>query len=237
MNAESLATALSLEPGVISIIGSGGKTSLLKVLSEALPGTKILCTTTHILPFAGIPLFTGQDPAAISRLLGNRSCLQAGTPEPQTGKLTAPGIPMEVLSQLADTVLVEADGARHRLLKAHAKGEPVIPACSRRVLQVIGIRGIGKPVQEVCHRPDLFAERAGLALSDPVTTAALFSVLAAEHLSADTILLNGIRNEEDLDAAAQLSRLLHAAFPGIFVFACRLPLPEDSCREVSYWHL
>ena len=110
---ETLAKALCPGPGVISVTGSGGKTSLLKVLSEELSGTKILCTTTHILPFAGIPLYTGQDPAGIRRMLTERPCLQAGTLEPETGKLTAPAIPIVLLSHLAVTVLVEAEGARH----------------------------------------------------------------------------------------------------------------------------
>lgn len=234
---ETLAKALCPGPGVISVTGSGGKTSLLKVLSEELSGTKILCTTTHILPFAGIPLYTGQDPAGIRRMLTERPCLQAGILEPETGKLTAPAIPIELLSHLADTVLVEADGARHFPLKAHLENEPVIPSCSDRILQIIGISGIGQSIPAACHRPELFEKRAGLSLSDSVTEEALLRVLMAEHLPADAILLNGVRSDDDLAKAERLSFLLHAAFPGIRVFACCLPLPGDSNRRVSYREL
>ena len=49
---------LGLRPGVTAVIGSGGKTSLLRRLAEELPGTVLLCTTTHIRPFEEYPLLT-----------------------------------------------------------------------------------------------------------------------------------------------------------------------------------
>ena len=42
---------LGLRPGVTAVIGSGGKTSLLRRLAAELPETVLLCTTTHIRPF------------------------------------------------------------------------------------------------------------------------------------------------------------------------------------------
>ena len=44
---------LGVPCGVTAVIGSGGKTTLLSALSRELPGTVILTTTTHILPFEG----------------------------------------------------------------------------------------------------------------------------------------------------------------------------------------
>ena len=52
----SLAEVLDITPGVTSVIGSGGKTSLLTALARELPGTVVLTTTTHILPFEGMRL-------------------------------------------------------------------------------------------------------------------------------------------------------------------------------------
>ena len=49
---------LGIPCGVTAVIGSGGKTTLLRTLSRELPGTVILTTTTHILPFEGVPLLT-----------------------------------------------------------------------------------------------------------------------------------------------------------------------------------
>ena len=49
-----LAEALGIKKGVNAIIGSGGKSSLLKSLSLELSqkGSVLLTTSTHILPFS-----------------------------------------------------------------------------------------------------------------------------------------------------------------------------------------
>ena len=44
--------ALGVRTGITSIIGSGGKTALMERLARELPGSVILCTTTHIFPFS-----------------------------------------------------------------------------------------------------------------------------------------------------------------------------------------
>ena len=49
----SLASALKIEPGITAIIGSGGKSTLLKMLGLELMragGRVLLCTTTHMFP-------------------------------------------------------------------------------------------------------------------------------------------------------------------------------------------
>ena len=54
----NLASALKIEPGITAIIGSGGKSTLLKTLGLELMragGRVLLCTTTHMFPVAGVP--------------------------------------------------------------------------------------------------------------------------------------------------------------------------------------
>ena len=63
---------------------------------------------------------------------------------------------------LADYVLVEADGAKRLPLKAHAEHEPVIPACAGRTVCMVGVDGLGAPVSQTCHRPQRFAQLAGV---------------------------------------------------------------------------
>lgn len=53
-----LASTLKIEPGITAIIGSGGKSTLLKTLGLELmrAGSRVLlCTTTHMFPVAGVP--------------------------------------------------------------------------------------------------------------------------------------------------------------------------------------
>ena len=154
----------------VSVIGSGGKTAFLHYLSEHLPGTVILTTSTHIRPFLDIPLV---DAAGASREQvrdGLRSALSRsrvvclGRSEP-SGKLADPSgvFPFEDLLAEADYILVEADGAAGRPLKAHRPHEPVIPSCSGLTVCLAGASGIGRPVSEVCHCPELFASLAGIS--------------------------------------------------------------------------
>ena len=146
---------LSIPRGVTAVIGSGGKTTLLRTLSRELPGTVLLATTTHILPFEGVPLVTDGGEAAVRRALAESRVVCVGTPAAE-GKLTAPALPFSVLTRLADYVLVEADGSRRLPLKAHAPHEPVIPPEAKRVLCVVGARGFGRPIREAVHRPEMF---------------------------------------------------------------------------------
>ena len=108
------------------MIGSGGKTTLLRILAEELSGTVILTTSTHIFPFAGIPLLVTDDIDQVRRALALHRVICMGTPAAE-GKLTAPALPFSVLADAADYVIVEADGSKRLPLKAHASYEPVIP--------------------------------------------------------------------------------------------------------------
>ena len=116
---------LHIVKGITAVIGSGGKTTLLRILAEELSGTVILTTSTHILPFAGIPLLATDDIEQVRRALALHRVICMGTPAAE-GKLTASALPFSVLADAADYVIVEADGSKRLPLKAHASHEPVI---------------------------------------------------------------------------------------------------------------
>lgn len=178
---------LGVRRGVTAVIGSGGKTTLLRTLSRELPGMVILTTTTHILPFEGVPLLTAPTANEVRTALAHSRVLCLGTPA-AGGKLTAPSLPFSVLAELADYVLVEADGSRHLPLKAHSPHEPVIPKEADCVLCVVGARGFDCPIREVVHRPEQFCALTGIQPDEPATPALVARALAAEGL-AQTIVL------------------------------------------------
>ena len=157
-----------IRPGITAVIGSGGKTTLIKKASERLSGTVLLTTSTHIFPFDDVPLYTGDDISELQELLRAERVVCVGTPA-AGGKLTKPDIAFHKLAALADYVLVEADGSKHLPLKAHASFEPVIPEGTNSVIWVIGASGFNRPVCEVVHRPEIFCDVMQVTPETPVT--------------------------------------------------------------------
>ena len=183
-----LAPLLKIEKGVTAIIGSGGKTTLLRTLSGELPGRVLLCTSTHFQGYADLPTVLDPTEADLRKALAAHPIVCAAGRSP-TGKLVDCGLPYETLADLADFVLVEADGSRRRPLKAHARHEPVIPPCTRQVICVVGLSGLHRPVSEVVHRPELFCPLASCTPEDEATPERVSRALVQEHL-ADTYFLN-----------------------------------------------
>ena len=199
---------LGVPCGVTAVIGSGGKTTLLRTLSRELPGTVILTTTTHILPFEGVPLLTAPTEDEVRTALARSRVLCLGTPAAE-GKLTAPSLPFSLLEQLADYVLVEADGAHERPIKAHADYEPVVPPEANQTILVLGLSGLGRPIAEAVHRPALFAAALGISESELVTPQ-----LTAEFLDHEAPHTRVLLNQADTPEREALGRTLAALLHG-----------------------
>ena len=234
----NLASALKIEPGITAIIGSGGKSTLLKTLGLELMragGRVLLCTTTHMFPVAGVPwdgssrhldtapwkpgtLHVPGCTCEACAGLARGSICQAGVLDPETGKLSAPAEPLGELEQRFNYVLAEADGSKRLPLKAHAAWEPVIPAATANIVWVVGASGLGKPVAEVVHRPEIFCERCGCELTDTATPERVAMVFNAElqmlKLNNVCVMLNQVDTLADPTMAdrfeAALSRPLIA---------------------------
>lgn len=194
-----LAPLLKIEKGVTAIIGSGGKTTLLRTLSGELPGRVLLCTSTHFQGYADLPTVLDPTAADLRKALAAHPIVCAAG-RSSTGKLVDCGLPYEALADLADFVLVEADGSRRRSLKAHALHEPVIPPCTRQVICVVGLSGLHRPVSEVVHRPELFCPLVGCTPEDEATPEQVARALVQEHL-ADTYFLNQAEGSSALQDA------------------------------------
>ena len=126
----------------------------------------------------------------------------------ERGKLAAPVQSFEALAQLADYVLVEADGSRRLPLKAHLEHEPVIPACANQTIQVLGLSGIGRPILETAHRSERYAELCGARPEDLATLERAARVLNAEAL-ADRYVLNQADDLEERKWGLTLAGLLN----------------------------
>ena len=166
-----------LGPGeVISVVGAGGKSALLELLArqyEQEGGRVILATTTRMWPpqpgADARPLVTATDlPGLLAQL--------RDSPErsPVVGRSVLPNgkledVPVEWVPALRDlgwvtAVIVEADGAAGRPLKAPAAWEPVVPECTTLMVVMSGLDSQGARLDEdSVHRPKIVGRLLGLS--------------------------------------------------------------------------
>lgn len=176
-------------PGVVSLTGGGGKTSLLFALAAALSegGRSVLCTTTTkmLLPAESdrLAVAVGTDPSMLPRVAG-RPLFAAGSVVPDTVPVKVAGYRADEVDALhrrgtADWILVEADGAAGKPLKAPAAHEPVIPADTVVAVAVIGLRCVGQTLNaDIAFRLEELSAVTGLAEGDRITPAALARLAA-----------------------------------------------------------
>jgi len=183
---------LKLGPrAVISLIGAGGKTSALVSLGRSLStlGPTILTTTTKIYP-PDLPLVVADELETLLARLGEvRLPAVAARGLLPGGKLL--GLPPAWINRLAETypyLVVEADGAAQKPLKAHAPYEPVLPASTSLVLILAGLSVIGRELNDLnVHRAEILARNLGVAEGTRITPWILARALA------DTFELAGRR--------------------------------------------
>lgn len=173
---------LGLEERVISVVGGGGKTSLILCLAEELSENKrvIITTTTRmelICPKRIDKYIISSDITTVKKELNNltsgEKCIFLALEKVSPDKVK--GIwPLwiEELKELSgiEKILVEADGSQGKPLKGgYLEYEPVIPFCSDVLIYMTGIDVLGKKLtEEHVHRAELAAKISGLSLEKPL---------------------------------------------------------------------
>jgi probable selenium-dependent hydroxylase accessory protein YqeC len=191
----TLREAFTINPGeIISLVGGGGKTTLMFALAHELVATGkcvVTTTTTKILP--PLPsqtplLLLDTDEEDLIRLLLHNieeyRHISVASEKLTSGKLT--GISTELVGRLAELnqvsyIIVEADGAAQKPLKAPNATEPVIPGNTTLVIPIVGIDAIGcRLTEENVFRPETVANLLGLS-SGEIITAEAIAFLITHH--------------------------------------------------------
>ena len=166
----SLTRAFGLEPReMVAFVGGGGKTTTMLALARELAAKdrRVVLTTTTLIggnQTAGFPVCRSLDdlrlevPGVVWLLTGREGEKVRGT-EPAT-------VDLLFRSDRADYVLVEADGARGKPLKAPGAGEPVVPGRATLTVAMMGVDAIGMTVSEASHRIERVRALTGLAAGD-----------------------------------------------------------------------
>lgn len=197
----------------ICLVGGGGKTTVMYELAAAWAacGRRVLVlTSTHILcPADGS---FAADVPAVQNLWQQGRYAVIGTPEPTTGKLTAPPQDLyEALQLQADVILCEADGSRHHPCKVPAAHEPVLLPDRDIVLAVAGMDALGCPLAQACQRPQLAAELLGCSAEKIIDAQMLAALLLSEQGARKNVGVCAyyiVLNKCDLIKAAQQEEML-----------------------------
>lgn len=182
-----LLDALDARSGVVCTVGAGGKKTTLYTLAgrAAADGIETVLTAT-----VRIPLFdphvrevvTTDDPvgaieAAEAWPLG---VVPARDGEDRYGGYGTDVVDEVAAADVAELVLVKADGARTREFKAPGDREPQIPASADVVLPIASVQAVGRPLTEaVVHRPERVSAVADLEPGERIEPEHVAAVVAS----------------------------------------------------------
>ena len=179
----------------IAIVGGGGKTSLCFALAEEMlqSGARVITTTTTKVRHkearrAPFVIFCSSASPSYEDLkdgLKREGHIFTGQGLLESGKVE--GITRAMADSFfqdlqVDYVIIEADGAAGRPVKAPAAHEPVIPSSTTMVIAMIGLEAMGRPLDpEIVFRPGLFKEITGLEDGETMTPEALSRVFLSPN--------------------------------------------------------
>ena len=184
----SLSEALGIKPReVISLVGAGGKTTLMFRLAKELllHGMKVVTTTTTKIaePNSGETrsLFVDPDEGKVKdfveRHLNQYAHITVARERLNSRKLN--GISLNLVNELwrlrgIDAIIVEADGAAGRSVKAPRENEPVIPTTTSLVVAILGADGMGKELNgENVFQPERVSKITGIPIGEKLTDEAM----------------------------------------------------------------
>ena len=241
----SLRHSLNLKNGgVISLVGAGGKTALMFRLAHELSrqGAPVLTTTTTKIytpsrkqsPVVMIPRSAETLASEAFGILKQNQHISSGRRRiPFQNKLKG-FRPHEIdaiwRSGAFRWIIVEADGARGKPLKAPAAHEPVIPQSTKWVIGVIGLAAIGKALTESwVFRPQRVSKITGVAQGATITETVIAKMLLNENgilkgspaHAKRFAFLNQAESRERLEAGRRVAKMLRSnktgALAGVFI--------------------
>jgi probable selenium-dependent hydroxylase accessory protein YqeC len=183
------------EQPLISIVGAGGKTTTMYTLARELAqkGKRVVTTTTTQIftPTSDetekliIEAETAMLLNKVKAAWGQHRRITVAAGIDNRGKLMSvqPDIPsLLIRGGGADAVIIEADGARHRMIKAPADYEPVVPPDTNIALLLMSAEAIMRPLsEEIAHRPERIASVTGIHMGAMLTPDVIARLITSEQ--------------------------------------------------------
>lgn len=184
----SLTQALGIEArDVISLVGAGGKTTLMFRLAKELylGGKKVVTTTTTKIlePAPGETgfLFVDSNEERIKDFLrgylDQYDRITIARERLGSGKLkgVSPNLVDDIChSPNIDVIIIEADGAAGRPVKAPRENEPVVPTSTTCIVAILGVDGVEMKLnEENIFQPERVSNLTGVPMGERLTDEAL----------------------------------------------------------------
>jgi probable selenium-dependent hydroxylase accessory protein YqeC len=231
---DDVVDALDAAAGTTCLVGAGGKKTTLYALADRLDRA-VLTATVRIPIFdrevAGVRV-TSDPVAALGEVDAAGDVDPAAEPDADPFPLGLvpererddryrgydPAVVDELAAAHDGPVLVKADGARTRLLKAPDDREPQVPAGADRVIPVASVGAVGEPLTaETVHRPERVAAITDRDVGDEITPELVGRVLADPRGGLKDVppdataipLINAVDDDADEATARDVARAVH----------------------------
>ncbi len=231
---DDLASAVGLgRRELVSLVGGGGKTTLLFTLGRQ-PGTRTVLTTTTKMgrdQTGGFPVLDGPTDAELDAALDRDGAVLVRRRADGSKAVGVDGATCDrwfdpATQPVVDRVIVEADGSRQLPFKAPREFEPVIPSATTLLIACVGAGALGRVIADACHRPLRLAAVAGCSPYQRLTPPRLAAVLASDRGSRKdcpdsaryVVVINQV-TESHLPFVSELAGIIGSAFPIVAVSA------------------
>jgi probable selenium-dependent hydroxylase accessory protein YqeC len=172
---------------MISLAGAGGKTTLMFRLAKELflKGKRVVTTTTTKIlePASGetVSLFINLDEEELKQFvhkhLDEYKHITIARERLESGKLK--GVSSDLVNDFwssneIDYIIIEADGAAGRPVKAPREREPVIPSSTTLVVAILGVDGVEREVnEENVFQAERVSRLTGIPIGEKMTDEAM----------------------------------------------------------------
>jgi len=206
---------------MISIVGAGGKSSLMYFLAEELrEENKVLITTTTKIYMPQKEQYDyiaiGQKKFTNLKHSKNKGIYVYGSSINIENKIIGPTVlELENQNSYFDYILVEADGAKGKAIKGWKETEPVICSNTEKTIGVISLEVIGKNIEEATvHRVEEFINLTNSFKNEKITLQNLSSLvfhpkgLFKDSIGERVLFVNKIENSEQADLARKFLAII-----------------------------
>lgn len=201
---------------IVSVVGSGGKTTFMYKLSKELSNKKVIITTST-------KMFIPKEDEKFNIIFLNESKninLEKGI-NFLIGEIVSENkfhTNVELIDENVygfDYLLIESDGSKRKPLKGWNETEPVISKRTNKTVGIIPIDIIGKIAKEdIIHRIEKFSKISLISEGEEITPEAIANVISNKNglfknsVGEKILFLNKIENKKQYEMACKLLKIL-----------------------------